>query len=268
MKEKAGVFVSESIFSHVACEQLLKMGYDVFAFSFGKKAGFEKEIVLDFGDIDGFLNHASKQGIRKLVFAGKIEASSIFNKDISKSGKKFLEMITDFRPENILENLAGFFIKNGIEIIPLTEVFGSYLAQEKIYTHSKPDVRQWDDLCTGWRIAKSVARSGIGQAIAIKNGMIIAVEAIEGTDNMIKRSGNFCKDFIVVKVIKSGQDTRFDLPAAGPDTIENLVLAGGRILAVEARKTVLIERERMIEIANENKLVILGFRGKEIRSDN
>lgn len=268
MKEKIGVFVSESTFSQVACNELKSMGYNVVAFNFGQKIGYEEEIVLDFGDIDGFINCARESGIKKLVFAGKIEASSVFNREMSDSGKRFLDKTFDLRPENILKNLTSFLFKNGIEIIPLTLVFKNHLAQEKIYTRLQPDARQWNDICTGWKIAKLVSRLGIGQAIAIKDKMVISVEGIEGTDNMIKRSGSFCKDFIVVKVMKSGQDTRFDLPTAGPETIKNLILTGGRILVVEAGKTVLIENEKMVRIANENNLVILGFMGKEIRSDN
>ncbi|MCM8758815.1 MAG: LpxI family protein [Candidatus Omnitrophica bacterium] len=268
MKGKVGVFVSDSSFSHAACRQLENMGYDVITFSFEKKVGFGKEIILDFGDIDGFLNYVRKNGVERLVFAGKIEASSIFKRDISQSGKNFLNGIRDLRPQKIFEELAGLIVRNKIEILPLTKVFKNHLAEEKIYTISKPDTVQWNDIFNGWKIAKSIAQLDIGQAVAIKNGMVVAVEAIEGTDAMIKRAGKFCKDFVVVKVIRSGQDTRFDLPTIGPETVKNLVYAGGKVLAVEAGKTVFIDQERTIRVANENKLVIVGFRGKEIKGDN
>lgn len=266
MEEKIGVFVSESRFSQIAFDQIKEMGFSPVVFSFKKTSIFSDEIILDFGDIDSFIKHAEEQDIKKFVFAGKIEASSLFNNKISQSGKKFLERI-EFIPENILKNLTNFFVKKGIEIIPLTKVFKKFIAKEKIYTKAKPDKNQWKEICSGYKIAKSIARLGIGQAVAIKNGMVIAVEAIEGTDAMIKRAGEFCKDFSVIKVIKTSQDVRFDMPTIGPETIKNMVLSRARVLAVEAGKTIIIEQEKLSEIANRNNIVIVGFRGKEISND-
>lgn len=268
MKEKIGVFVSRSVFSKVAIDEIALMGYDVVCFSFGKKAGYQDEVVLDFGDIDGFVNYAYRYGIKRIVFAGKIDACSVFNEKMAESGKRLIEKTIDLNPENILKNLANFFVTKGIQVVPLTRVFKKYLAKEIIYSDLKPDFNQWNDISRGWRIAKTVARLGIGQAVAIKNGMVVSVEGIEGTDSMIMRTGNFCKDFVVVKVMKSGQDCRFDLPTIGPETVKNLISAGGKVLAVEAGKTVLVDQQEIIKIANENNLVVAGFKGKEIRSDN
>ncbi|MCM8822460.1 MAG: LpxI family protein [Candidatus Omnitrophica bacterium] len=265
MQEKVGLFVSRNVLSDVAYNELKIMGFIPVAFSFGTKLGYPEEVVLDFGDIEGFGRQIAKCRIRKLVFAGKIEPSALFKKRISDSGRIFLEGIRNLNPENILKSLVSFFLEKKIELIPLTKVFRRHIAKTKIYTESGPDSDQWKDICAGWKAAKAIARCGIGQAVAIKNGMIIGVEAIEGTDNMIKRAGNFCDGFSVIKVIKSGQDVRFDLPTIGPDTIRNLARAGGRVIAVESNRAIILEQQKTKKIANKNHIIVLGFKGKEIR---
>ncbi|MGC8804530.1 MAG: UDP-2,3-diacylglucosamine diphosphatase LpxI domain-containing protein, partial [Candidatus Ratteibacteria bacterium] len=184
VSEKVGLFASKKDFSVIAFDQIQAMGYRPLVFSFIEKSfpGYSEEIVLEFGDIETFVNVLKKHGVKKLVFAGKIEASDLFTKKIAMSGAKFLSATGNLSPENILKKLCEFLSSHDIEILPLTEVFKNYLVEEKIYTNVKPDCVQWKDILKGWDTAKSIADLGIGQAVAIKNGMIIAVEGIEGTD--------------------------------------------------------------------------------------
>jgi len=266
MVEKIGIFVSKDEFSKIAIDQLISMGYKPVLFSF-KKTGFPEEIVLKFGDIENFMKCVSMYSIKKIVFAGKINARDIFKKNMAQSGIEFLKATKDLCPEKILKNLVKFITENGIELMSLTEVFRRYIAEEKIYTNIKPDESQWKDILFGWNIAKNIAHLGIGQAVAVKNGMVIAVEGIEGTDKMIERAGRYSKDFTIVKVIKDNQDIRFDLPTIGKKTIENLIRAGGKVLAIEAGKTIMLEPEIIINIADRNNLIIAGITGKEIMDD-
>ncbi|HOK80808.1 MAG TPA: UDP-2,3-diacylglucosamine diphosphatase LpxI [bacterium] len=265
MGERIGLFASKKDFSFIAFEQLQAMGYRPLVFSFIEKSfpEYPDEIVLEFGDIETFVSVLRENGIKKMVFAGKIEASDLFTKKISISGAKLLSATDSLSPENILKKLCEFLTSQDIEVLPLTEVFKNYLVEEKIYTNVKPDCVQWKDILKGWDTAKSIAEMGIGQALAIKNGMIIAVEGIEGTDRMIARAGQFCKDFVVVKVIKSDQDNRFDLPTIGPETMRILVNSGGKVIALEAAKTIMIKQDQVVQIANQHDLVIVGFSGKE-----
>ncbi len=269
VNERIGLFASKKDFSVVAFNEIRAMGYNPVVISFTEKSfpEYSDEIVLEFGDIESFVRVLKEKNIKKVVFAGKIEASDIFTKRIAMSGAKFLSTTGNLSPDNILKKLSEFLTERGIEILPLTEVFKRYLVEEKIYTNTKPDSFQWNDILMGWNIAKSVAALGIGQAVAIKNGMVIAVEGIEGTDRMIARAGEFCRDFVVVKVIKTEQSDRFDLPTIGPETIETLGHSGGRVIALEAGKTIMLKQEETIQIANEHKIIIVGFRGKEIGDD-
>jgi DUF1009 family protein len=117
-----------------------------------------------------------------------------------------------------------------------------------------------DDIEFGWQMAKKLAELGIGQAIAVKEKEVIAVEAIEGTAEMIVRAGRFCKSggWTLFKAAKTNQDMRFDVPCVGPDTIRSLAKNGGKCLAVQAGKTIIIDKPETIKLADELGITILG----------
>ena len=124
-----------------------------------------------------------------------------------------------------------------------------------------PSPAQKKDAEFGWGIAKEMGRLDIGQCIAVKETEVIAVEAIEGTDRMIERAGQLCKrgGWTLVKVAKPQQDMRFDVPTVGPQTIELLSRHGARALVIEAGKTVIIEREKMLAKADAAGIVVLAL---------
>lgn len=264
--KKIGLFASDGRFSKIAFKEIKEMGFLPVVFSFEKPSfpHYRDEIILKFGDIEGFVESARNLEIKQVVFAGKINASDIFNKKIAPSGLEFLSGIEKFNSENILNHIVSFLKKNHIKTIPLTKIFRKCLAQEKVYTSARPEMQQWPDIHTGWQIAKQMAKMNIGQSIAIKNGMVVAVEAIEGTDRMILRAGKFCRGFTVVKVMGKNQDIRFDLPTIGPATVESIAKAGGKILAVEAGKTIMVDIEKMVCLADRLNIIIVGFCGREI----
>ena len=125
-------------------------------------------------------------------------------------------------------------------------------------TNVRPSIRE--DIDFGWRIVKKLGELDIGQAIAVKEREVIAVEAIEGTAEMIKRAGRFCRSggWTLIKVSKPQQDMRFDVPCVGPETVSSLAENGGKCLVVEAEKTILIDKSRTIEFADKLGIAILG----------
>jgi DUF1009 family protein len=116
------------------------------------------------------------------------------------------------------------------------------------------------DIEFGWRIAKKLGELDIGQAIAVKEKEVIAVEAIEGTAKMIERAGQLCKSggWTLIKISKPSQDMRFDVPCVGPDTIRSLAKNGGKCLVVEAGKTIIIDKPETIKLADQLGITILG----------
>jgi DUF1009 family protein len=117
------------------------------------------------------------------------------------------------------------------------------------------------DIDFGWGIVKKIAETGIGQAIAVREKTVIAVEAVEGTEKMIVRAGQFCKKggWTLLKASKSDQDFRFDVPCVGPDTIKSLNSNGGKCLIVEAGRTIIIDKPETIALANQLGIAVVGL---------
>ena len=120
---------------------------------------------------------------------------------------------------------------------------------------------QMKDIEFGWELASEMGRLDIGQSVCVKGRAVLAVEAVEGTDECIRRAGELCPSggFTVVKVAKPQQDMRFDVPAVGLGTIETMAAAGGRVLAIEANKTILLDRDEIVLAANNHGIQIVAL---------
>jgi len=162
--------------------------------------------------------------------------------------------------DSFLCALADELASGGIVLENSTMYCKENLASAGVLTERKPNPLVESDVEFGWTIAKKLAELDIGQAIAVKEKEIIAVEAIEGTAEMIKRAGQHCKSggWTLIKVSMPGQDMRFDVPCVGPDTIRSLAENGGRCLVVEAGNTIIIDKAETIKLANELGIIIVG----------
>jgi hypothetical protein len=169
--------------------------------------------------------------------------------------------IKDKRNDTILRAVADELAARGITLEDSLQYCAEALAPAGVLTRrGGPTAAQQRDIDFGWPIAKDIGRLDVGQGIAVKETEVIAVEAIEGTDRMIERAGQLCRHggWILIKVAKPNQDRRFDVPTVGPDTIENLHRHGGKVLVVEAGQTLLIERARMLELAERYGICVVG----------
>jgi hypothetical protein len=134
------------------------------------------------------------------------------------------------------------------------------LVEEGTLTRRSPTKKEWDDIRYGWEVAHEIGRLDIGQCVVIKDRVVVAVEAVEGTDAAIKRGGELAQDgAVIVKRSKPQQDLRFDLPAVGPRTIEVMQSVKASVLALEAGKTVLLDREVMLEKARQADISVVGI---------
>jgi len=166
----------------------------------------------------------------------------------------------DKRNDSLLSAVADQMQQKGLTVIDSTQYCPESMAPEGVLTKASPTATQQKDIELGWRIAKEMGRLDVGQSVAVKEQDVIAVEAVEGTDAMIARAGELARSggWTLVKVAKPNQDMRFDVPTVGPDTIENLHRAGGRVLVVEAGKTLLIDRDKTVELANRYGIAVVG----------
>ena len=174
---------------------------------------------------------------------------------LSSRGKK------DCRDDTLLGAIVAEFAREGIRFGRPTDYAPELLVGQGQLTRRGPTAWQRKDIHFGWKMAKEMGRLDIGQSVAVKDQAVLAVEAVEGTDECIRRAGALCRagGFTVVKVAKPQQDMRFDVPTIGMGTLETVAAAGGRVLAVEAGRTILLDGAEVIELADRHGLVIVAL---------
>jgi len=170
--------------------------------------------------------------------------------------------LRDRKDYSLLEAAADEFASDGIEICNSIEYMTEHLAEEGCCTQRKPTERELADVRFGWDLAKKMAHLQVGQTVVVKEQAVLAVEAIEGTDETIRRGARLGRrGVVVVKVSKPDQDLRFDVPTIGARTIEVLKEVGASVLAVEAEKTLVLDKNEVIEAANRAGICILALKG-------
>ena len=159
----------------------------------------------------------------------------------------------------VLGAIVNLFAKRGIKVLSVEELAPELLAEEGCLTQTKPTAREMRDVEFGWRAAKKLGQLDIGQSVTVRDRTILGVEAVEGTDGLIERTGVVCPrgGFSLIKVAKPQQDMRFDVPTIGHRTVENFARAGGRVIAIEAHKTIVVDRQQTFECANRNGISIV-----------
>lgn len=202
-----------------------------------------------------------REGIDCVVMAGKIEKKEMFRPwrilHYLPDPRMIRTWLSKGRADNkddaMLLALVREFQKDGIRIASALEICPELLVQAGIPTRRKPTAREKNDIAFGWKLAKAMGGLDVGQSVSVKESAVLAVEAIEGTDQAILRAGELCPagGFTVVKVAKPNQDMRFDVPTIGCQTIETIRRAGGKVLAVEADKTILIDAAETVALADK-----------------
>jgi UDP-2,3-diacylglucosamine hydrolase len=167
----------------------------------------------------------------------------------------------DNKDDSLLLGLIDEFAADGLEFQSALDLCPELLMRPGLLTRRAPSAREQADISFGWELAREMGRLDVGQSVAVKERAVLAVEAIEGTDQAILRAGALCRagGFVVVKVAKPQQDMRFDVPTVGCATVQTLHRSGGRVLAVEAGKTILIDQEQTVALADRLGLTIVAL---------
>jgi hypothetical protein len=219
------------------------------------------------GELGRIIRVFQRAGVRRAVMAGgirKVRLLSGFRPDLR--GAAFLARVGSFHDDALLRGIATELERDGIEVVASTLFLSSLVTREGVLGRVQPKRADWKDITLGFRVAKDVGRWDVGQSVVVKNGIAIAIEGIEGTDECIRRGAALGRGgVIVVKVSKPGQDLRFDVPAAGPDTIRAMREAGARVLALEAERTILLDREEFLAKADAAKIVVVGVSEASVR---
>ncbi len=163
--------------------------------------------------------------------------------------------------DSLLGAIVESFSRAGIAMRPATDFVPELLVKLACLTARQPSAAQWHDIQFGWRLAKEMGRLDVGQSVVVKDRSPLAIEAVEGTDQCIRRAGELCPagGFTVVKVAKPQQDMRFDVPTIGMLTLETMAAAGGRVLAVEAGRTIFIDQSEVVDFANRQQMAIVAL---------
>lgn len=205
------------------------------------------------GQLGKPIRFLKKHGATEAVMVGQIAPKNLFNLRPDLRTLKLLARVKERNAESLFGGIAEEMAQDGIELLPATTFLEDLLPVPGHVFGPRFKDRQLEDAAFGYRIAKETSRLDIGQTVVVRHGTVLAVEAFEGTNACIRRGGELGrgKNVMLVKVSKPDQDFRFDVPVVGPQTIETCAEAGVKAIAVEARRTLLIERERVEQLCAE-----------------
>jgi UDP-2,3-diacylglucosamine hydrolase len=219
------------------------------------------------------IRYFHRHGVAEVMMVGKIFKVRLFQpwswvrhlpdlRTIRMFAPHFLTRRKDCRDDSLLGAIVEEFASEGIRFAPPTDFAPELLVNEGQWTRRGPTAWQQKDIEFGWRMAKEMGRLDIGQSLAVKDQAVLAVEAVKGTDECIRRAGTLCRagGFTVVKVAKPQQDMRYDVPTIGLGTLETLHAAGGAVLAVEAGRTIFLDQDDVVAYADRHGLVIVARR--------
>ncbi|WP_419189436.1 LpxI family protein [Stieleria marina] len=233
------------------------------------------------GKIGGHIRYFQRRGVQQVTMAGKL-----FKSDILFHGSVWLKHLPDWtaiktfgphlmgrnrdsRDDNLLMAVTNAYSNGRMTVCAATDFAPELLVKQGLLSGSKPSAKLQTDIDSGWQVAKQMGGMDIGQTITIKDGTVIAVEAIEGTDACIERTGQLCRrgGWTLVKVSKPDQDMRFDVPTIGPQTVQSVRDAGGTAIAIEADLTILVDRERTLQLAQQAGITIVAIDSEQIASN-
>ena len=211
-----------------------------------------------------------REGVEQVVMAGKVHKANLMHQpwklftllpDWRTLRWWYFHQRRDNRDDSLLLSVVREFARDGLRMESALTLCPELLVNPGVLTRRPPSSREERDIAFGWELAKEMGRLDIGQSVAVKDRAVLAVEAIEGTDRAILRAGEWCRagGFVVVKVAKPNQDMRFDVPTIGCTTIENLHRAGGRVLAIEAGKTIVLDREQTVALAERHGITLVAL---------
>ena len=209
------------------------------------------------GQLGRLLKFFRSQDIHHTIMAGQIAPKNLFDLRPDLKALMLMGKLKQRNAESIFAAIADELAKIDVDLLPATTFLEDSLAQSGLIAGPKLSPRQEHDVELGWNAAKEIGRLDIGQTIIIKNGTIVAVEALEGTNEAVKRGGTLAREgAVMVKVSKPNQDTRFDVPVIGVETVRIAAESGVRVIAVEAGRTLLLERDAVIAQANGSNMSV------------
>ena len=277
-----GLIAGEGIFPLLVARGAKAVGRPVVCLGFRGSASPELQAetdVFDWGSIarpSKWLRLLTSHGCTEAIMVGRVVKTKLNERFVILRNLPDWRGLTiwwnvvrkDKRPQTVLTAMIEMFAAKGIALIDSTQYCQEHLAGAGVMTRREPTAEQWTDIRAGWERCQTISRLDIGQAIAVLNHDVIAVEALEGTNAMIDRAGALCRagGWTCIKVSNKNRDMRLDVPTIGMTTIEKLHTARAACLVLEPGRTIMLEKPEVIQLAEKYGIAIVGYEeGKEGR---
>lgn len=272
--QRVGLIAGSGSFPLLFADEARQMGYSVVAVAHKGETlpslqdKVDKIFWIRVGQLGRMIRILQEEMVTRAVMVGGIKKSRFFsNFRPDLRSIRIFQRVKERKDDSVLRAVADELEREGITIEGATRYIPSLVAGNGALTRRQPTQREWDDLKFGFKVGWEIGRTDVGQCIVVKRGTVLAVESMEGTDETIRRGGEFASGAVVVKVSKPHQDLRFDLPTIGPGTIAAMKEVGASCLGIEAGRTVILERSPTIAEANLAGIALIGLFAGSVGGD-
>ncbi len=266
--KKIGIIAGKGTLPVSIAHEAKRQGYEVVIIGLDPIAdslngSFDKVYRINVGKFGKLIDTLKKEGITQVIMAGKVSKTLLYKSKLIPDMRaiKVLMKLPDRKDDTILQAITDELESEGIRLLETATFSKELFITEGTLTKRKPSKDEKSDIHFGVNIAKEIGRLDIGQTVVVKDRAVMAVEAIEGTDEAIKRGGQLAgKGAVVVKVAKPQQDMRYDVPVIGMETLKTMKEVKATVLAAEADRTIIVDKEAVIKFANKNRISIVGVK--------
>ncbi|HTH26547.1 MAG TPA: UDP-2,3-diacylglucosamine diphosphatase LpxI [Vicinamibacterales bacterium] len=271
MAQKLGLIAGNGRFPFLVLDAARAMGHDVVVIAIKEEASKEIEEAaarspradvhwVSIGQLGTFLQILKDNHITQAVMAGQVKHIKIFGGFVPDlTAMSLMGRLKGMNTDALIGAVADLMRERGVELVNSATFLDPMLAREGQLSDRAPTEAERKDLEFGYRMADAIAGLDIGQTIAVKHQAVVAVEAMEGTDETIARAGHLAGDGVtIIKVAKPNQDMRFDVPIVGLATIQAMRIARASVLSIDAGQTLIFDRDAFFTSANEAGIVVVG----------
>lgn len=217
-----------------------------------------KTSLLGLGQVSKIMQTFHDAGVTDIAMIGKVDKRVLFrNPKIDLKAMAILKKLATGSDDSVMLGIVDELEKDGFNVVSQVELLKKLMPKAGVFSYTRPTDAQLADVKFGIKMAKGIAALDIGQTVVVKNQAVLAVEAIEGTDEAIERGARIAKGAVVCKVSKPNQDPRFDVPTVGVQTIEHMAKVKASTLAIEACETVVVNIDEMTVLCDKHKISFL-----------
>lgn len=263
--QKIGLIAGNGTLPFLFLNKAKEKGYRVYTLAIEREAEprvlslSEKSLLLPVGKLSTGTDFFAENGIKEAVMLGQVRHIRLLReKNLDPSMARLLDRIPDKRTGTVLKAIADYFENQDVKLLPSSFLLENLFLPPKTIMGPILSEAEEKDVALGRKVAETLSSLDVGLTVAVKDGVVLALEAIEGTDLTISRAGRFTRGMVVVKVSRPNQDVRFDLPVVGSRTIRTLARFSGRVLAV-SNGTFVLEKELVLEMCQRYRITLCIF---------